>query len=139
MNKKSIVKRLQNKAERLWKEYCLLRDGGCMIQNYYPCHCLGGSILQVHHIFSRTNKRIFFDCDNGIVLCRDCHLRVTFSDSYKELVRRIAEQKDKEVYYRLWEQSMIKGSYLEFKNIEWLEEQIKILEEMIAYAKKEVK
>jgi hypothetical protein len=78
------------------------------------------------------NKSTFIDVDNGITIGKNCHMKVTFNDGYKELVRRIAEEKDKDTYQRLLEQSLLKQPFLEWKSIGWLEEQITILEDLIA-------
>lgn len=124
---KPPLEKLQDKAEKLWKEYCKKRDGKCRL-------CGGNEVLQVHHIFSRTKKRLFLDIDNGITLCSRCHSGVTWDDSYKEKVRRLI---NKDTYERLFEQSCITGSFLEWKKFDWLEGQIKILEELLAEINKE--
>ena len=119
---KNPLKKLQTKAEKLWKEYCKKRDTSCRL-------CGSSEVLQVHHIFSRTKKRLFLDVENGITLCSRCHSGVTWDDSYKEKVRRLINS---DTYERLFEQSCITGSFLEWKNISYLEEQIRILEELLA-------
>jgi len=117
----SIRKKLQNKAESLWKQYCKQRDKVCLL-------CGGNHILQVHHIFSRKNRGLFIDVQNGIVLCRDCHCSVTYNDSTKETLRR---KIDPATYDRLYEQSLDRRPFLEWKKIAYLEQQILILEDLI--------
>jgi hypothetical protein len=129
--KDTVLKKLQTQVDELWKLVCKQRDKVCQMGVYYPQYCkCGNQILQVHHIFSRKNTNIFIDIDNGMLLGRDCHCNVSFNDDYKELVRRIAEKKNKDIYDRLLEQSLDRKPFLEFKNIEWLEMQIKILTEL---------
>jgi len=131
VSKASIIKKLQSQAESLWKAVCKARDKVCQMGVYYPQYCkCQNQILQVHHIFSRKNTNIFIDTDNGMLLGKICHCNVSFNDDYKELVRRIAEKKDKDTYDRLLEQSLDRKPFLDWKNIEWLEMQIKILTEM---------
>ena len=124
-NKKSLVKKLQKKAENLWKLFCRNRDKVCQL-------CGSQEVLQVHHIFSRKSKGLFLDVDNGILLCRSCHCKVSFSDDgLKEKIRRLKIKKDEATYDRLYEQSLEKKPFLEWKNIEYLEMQIKILTELL--------
>jgi|GEM_PF-5750156 len=125
MTKKSLVKRLQSKCEKLWKLYALRRDKVCQL-------CGGKEVLQVHHVFSRKNKRLFLDIQNSATLCRSCHMKVTWDDSAKETLRRKLIAKDKDAYERLYEVSLDKSLFLEFKNISWLETQLAILTELIA-------
>jgi len=61
----------------LWKETCKRRDG-------YKCqYCGSTQILQVHHIVSRKNTSTFFDIDNGITLCKNCHSKLTFNPTFQ--------------------------------------------------------
>ena len=118
---KNIRKALQKQVERLWIDYVKKRDKHCKL-------CRNTEGLQTHHIFSRTNKNIFIDVDNGVTLCEFHHCQVTFHDSAKETLRR---KIDPATYERLYEQSLEKGAFLDWKDITWLEWQIKILEERI--------
>ena len=131
-SKKGIIKDLQKEAEQLWKDAVKARDKQCQIKAHYPKLCKGGLILQAHHIFSRKNKGLFFDINTGMLLCRGCHFVVSppvNSETYKELIRRIAE-KDQATYDRLFEQSLMGGAFLEWKDISWLTLQIEILREL---------
>ena len=129
--KKNIRKKLQKQAGDLWKLYVRKRDKACQMKVYFPKFCFKEDILQPHHIFGRGNKNIFLDVENGMLLCSGCHTAVTFQDSYKELARKIAIRKNKDIYERLHEQSLIKGAFLNWKYIFYLQRQISILEEMI--------
>jgi hypothetical protein len=122
-SKQSVIKKLQKKAGNFWKSYAKKRDKVCFL-------CGSDQVLQVHHIFSRTIKRLFLDTENGICLCRRCHMAVTWQDSAKETLRRKLIAKDKAMYDRLYEQSLDKMPFLEIKSIAWLENQIRILEEL---------
>lgn len=121
ISKATLRKQLQKKAGNLWKEYCKKRDKTCRM-------CGSSKVLQVHHIFSRGKKRLFLDVENGITLCSACHLSVTFDDSAKETLRRMI---DKDIWNRLYEQSLFRGPFLDWKNIGWLETQIRILNELL--------
>jgi 5-methylcytosine-specific restriction endonuclease McrA len=117
----NVRKRLQKEAENLWKLACKTRDD-------FKCVLCGSTeILQVHHVFSRKNKGLFLDVANGLTLCRRHHMLVTWDDGAKEFVRRHMIAKDKDTYDRLYEQSLFKGTFLEFKDIQWLTEQISFL------------
>ena len=127
--KKAIIKRLQNTADRLWYAYCKKRDGVCQIGKWFPAHCKRDMVTQVHHIFSDSkHHNICYDVENGITLCLSCHAAISFGDDVrKELIRKIV---DKDIYERLLEQALIPGPHLCWRNIEWLENQISILESM---------
>ena len=118
--KKNVRKRLQKEVERLWIVYIKKRDKYCKI-------CQRTKDLQAHHIFSRKNTSLFIDVDNGVALCEFHHCQVTFHDSAKETLRR---KIDPAIYDRLYEQSLNKEPFYEWKSIDWLENQIKILKEI---------
>jgi hypothetical protein len=120
MTKKTTLKRLQTKAGKLWKEYCKKRDVDCVL-----CH--GKKVIQVHHIFSRKIKRLFLDVQNGVTLCSSCHCKVTWDDSYRDLLRR---RINSDTYDMLYEISCDKSLFLEWKDPVWLQRQIDILTEL---------
>ena len=77
MRQYSKTKQLHKKVENLWKEACKKRDG-------YKCqYCGSTQILQVHHIVSRKNTSTFFDIDNGITLCKNCHSKVSLNPTFR--------------------------------------------------------
>ena len=52
----------------LWKTLIKLRAG-------YVCeHCGSTHVMQGHHIISSTEWNLRFDEENGICLCRVCHI-----------------------------------------------------------------
>ena len=68
-------KRLQAKAEKLWKEIIRLRDGDvCMVQRHYPNIRVDHTdVYHADHCFSRTIKELFLDMTNGTMLCSMCN------------------------------------------------------------------
>ena len=130
--KKSPVKAYQTKALKLWYKLVKERDGCCQIGKYYPSKCYKSPVLNAHHIFSKSKHRsICLDIENGILLCSGCHTALSFgNDAYRELVREIVVKRDPAIYERLFEQAQMKGPHLCWKSISWLEDQIKVLEEL---------
>ena len=66
MKKYSITKH----CLELWKTLIKLRAG-------YVCEresCQSTHVIQSHHIISSTNWNLRFDEENGICLCRACHV-----------------------------------------------------------------
>lgn len=66
--------------EKLWRKGCIKRDGKICR------HCdrvvvqqleLAPNRLEVHHIASRVDRAVRWDVRNGIVLCAECHEKVT--------------------------------------------------------------
>lgn len=124
-HKKSTLEKLQDKAESLWKLAIKSRDKVCQL-------CTGTKVLQAHHVFSRKNKGLFLDIDNGILLCRVCHCNVTWDDGYKEKIKRVVIRlRGQDTFDRIYEQSLDKTPFLEWKNINYLEEQIDILQSLL--------
>ena len=74
------VKTLQNKALRLWKEICFLRDGReCQVKKDFPfIRITHTNILQIDHCISRGNKHFFIDTRNGTVVCSACNYTKKF-------------------------------------------------------------
>jgi HNH endonuclease len=70
---KSSLERKANRATDkqlldLWKQIVRKRDGE-------RCRrCKKTERLQVHHIISRSHKRLRYDTTNGLLLCSGCHL-----------------------------------------------------------------
>ena len=77
---KSNLKKLQNKAEELWKEYCHRRDGSkCMVRHHFPgIQIEHTNVIQVDHCFTRTNKHLFTDVRNGTCVCSTCNMAKAF-------------------------------------------------------------
>lgn len=85
------AKKLYNKAYKLWKEYAYARDGKiCQVKLFYPfiniCHT---DIYQVDHVFSRSNKWLFFEPKNSLVICSACNMAKGFHN--KSISRAVDE------------------------------------------------
>lgn len=132
-NAKDIIGKLQRKAELLWKEFCILRDGRrCMVEVYFPDRRIHTSVYQVDHCFSRQNKSIFTDVCNGTVICSGCNMSKKYDTWVKIAVEEIVKQREGEfTFERLREQALNQKPFLEWKNISWLEIHVKTLEEMV--------
>lgn len=64
-------KSLPKKADDLWSK---------AVRKVWACaYCGKRENLNAHHIFSRHNKSVRWDLDNGICLCSWCHV---FSDKF---------------------------------------------------------
>lgn len=59
--------------DNLWRKASLkLKGNACE-------YCRDSQGLNVHHIFSRTNKKMRWDIDNGVILCVEHHTAGDFS------------------------------------------------------------
>lgn len=69
------ARKLYLEAERLWKSYCLKRDGErCMVFKTFPELKVPHTVVyQVDHFVSRQNKNLFFDVRNGTTVCSACN------------------------------------------------------------------
>lgn len=77
---KTAADKDEKRDERLWRKACLKRDGKI-------CRCCGRVVvaqleltanrLEVHHVAGRADQAVRWDVRNGIVLCSECHGKVT--------------------------------------------------------------
>ncbi len=64
--RKTPVKALIKKADKLWGEAVRLRDK-------HTCQRCGKLGTNPHHIFTRSIKHMRHDLSNGVTLCPGCH------------------------------------------------------------------
>lgn len=138
--KLSLVQSLKNKAERLWKEVCYRRDGRrCMVKEAYPFLPLKHTdVFQVDHCFSRANKHLFLNSDNGTVVCSACNQAKAMG--WNSVGRRIDEITQKRLCIKYGEdEGAIRYEEMKlldaprkanpyFSQVWWLEERIAELE-----------
>lgn len=135
MSKLKSIKSLQKKAESLWKEACLLRDGeACRVKIHFPEIKMSHSdVYQVDHCISRQNKHTFLEVANGTVVCSSCNLAKNMKN--KSVDRAINEivikREGQDIYNRMVELDQSCGANFNWSKRWWLEEQIKILEDLI--------
>ena len=128
----STVKKLQRKAERLWKQVVLLRDGKeCQVKKKFPyIKTSHTDTYQVDHCFSRRYKRTFLEIANGTVVCSACNRNKQYNDTINLAIHEIRQAEEGEVYDRLRSEIEQGGAFIKWRNIGWLEEKIKTLEEL---------
>jgi len=139
ISKKSIIKKLQAQATELWKAYCHKRDGGvCQVRKYFPNIAINHSNqMQIDHCFSRTIKELFLDVANGTEICSTCNqakgsgkISASKKDAITIAVHEIVKKREGEdTYQRLLEIASSLASFPDWRNISYLEMQIKILTE----------
>lgn len=132
MGGKSKVKTLQKKAEKLWKEIAILRDGReCQVKKHYPnINIHHSSVFQVDHFISRKNKHLFLDTSNATVVCSSCNQAKKYKlKSVDIAIQEIVKRREGEdIYNRMIECDMTMGPNVNWSKVWWLEEQIDILE-----------
>ena len=133
MKKTSEVKKLQNKALKLWKDVCFLRDGGeCQVRKEFPFIQIHHTdIIQIDHCISRNNKHFFIDPRNGTTVCSACNYAKKYKlKSIDRAIDYIVKKREgKHIFESMvkLDQSMTTND--NWKNIEWLEYEIKKLEQ----------
>ena len=129
------VNKLQKKAESLWREILLVRDGRvCQIQRHYPqISTIHTSVMQGDHCFSRANKNLFLDVSNGTIICSGCNMLKGFdSKAIDVAVHEIVRKREGDaIYERMKETAMSRSANVNWGKRWWLEGQIAILEEML--------
>lgn len=145
MKKASLVKRLQNKALDLAKQVVDKRDGeGCQVQRHFPNIAINHSkVYQIDHCFSRTIKELFLDLANLTKICSTCNqvkgsgkIGASKKDAITIAVHEIVKKREGEdTYQRLLEIASRLADFKDWKNIEWLEMQIKILQQLLSEGK----
>jgi len=79
--KRSEIKKL----DKAWSEAIRWRDTYCQ-------KCGSEERLSAAHLFSRTNRSVRWDLDNGICLCYRCHIHWSHKEPI-EFVRWLAQTK----------------------------------------------
>ena len=118
LKKKSKRKQLESKLDKLWSDKVKERAN-------FKCEYCGtkDKRLNSHHIFSRSNKSVRWDLDNGLCLCVSHHSLGNFSAHKNpfEFSDWIREYKGKDWYNLL----LIKKNIICKFTINDLEEMIK--------------
>lgn len=77
---KTAADRNEKRDERLWRKGCIKRDGKvcrCCDCVVVPQLELAANRLEVHHVAGRVDQTVRWDVRNGIVLCFECHSKIT--------------------------------------------------------------
>lgn len=72
--------RAEKAAEKTWRKDCIKRDGKicqCCKRKVVPQLALAPERLEVHHIAGRADRAVRWDVRNGVVLCCECHEKIT--------------------------------------------------------------
>lgn len=132
MKKKSAVRKLQDKAEKLWKERCYDRDGReCQVAKHYPeLEFAHSPTLQVDHCFSRKCSELKYEVSNGTVVCSACNRAKHYQQkSIHRLIDTIVmDREGKALFNEMRITDMRKAAFSEYSKVWWLEERIKQLE-----------
>ena len=140
--KRNYRKTLQNKALKLFKEICFLRDGDkCRVQRHFPgIRITHAGYPQVDHCFSRSVKQLFTDPSNGTVVCGTCNRAKHYHQKGVDLaiyeIVKLREGEEKFNEMRTIAESLSASEV--WKNITWLEEHIKKLEAQLKALKEGV-
>jgi hypothetical protein len=143
--KADVIKKLQAKAEDLAKQVVHKRDGeGCQVQIHFPNIAINhSSTYQIDHCFSRTIKELFLDLANLTKICSTCNqakgsgkISSSKKDAITIAVHEIVKKREGiDTYNRLLEIASRLASFPEWRDISYLEMQIKILTELLAEKK----
>lgn len=132
----SNLKKLQNRAEKLWKAFCYKRDGReCMVKKYFPNIAIEHTdVIQIDHCFTRKNKHLFVDVRNGTCVCSACNMAKAFSN--KSVCRAIDEIVKNREGQEAWEEMLAidqaKMSNNKWNSIPYVESLIKKLQDTYA-------
>ena len=132
--KKPRNKELQDSNEQLWKDIIELRDGRrCMVKVLFPEIAVGHTeIYQADHCFTRANKHLFFEVNNGTMVCSGCNMAKHYDNkSVKRavdiiVIGRIGEDK----FQEMMAIDMRKSALPDWNKVWWLEEQEAKLEKI---------
>ena len=94
-SKRNKYKAIIKKLDTLWSKAVRLRDN-------FTCQRCGRQHkhVQAAHIFSRNNKSVRWDIDNGITLCHYCHIYWAHREPVeftKWVIDRLGEEKFNEL------------------------------------------
>ncbi len=129
------ARKLYLKAERLWKEYCFLRDGNdCQVQKYHPeVDIAHEGHLQVDHCITRANKHLYFDVKNGTVVCGSCNRAKGFKNmSVGRVIDQIVKDREGSYFEYMVGLDKRKHANTDWGKVWWLEDVVKTLEDKLA-------
>jgi len=112
------------KAERLWKECAILRDGRqCQVQKHFPsAKLIHSEIIQVDHFITRGDHNLFFNPHNSTVVCSNCNGAKKWKGVQEEMIRKIVTDREGgEVVGMMIETHLSHQPNLNWKSAEWLE------------------
>jgi hypothetical protein len=124
---KKRYRKLFLKAERLWKECAILRDGRrCQVQKYFSMPKLKHSeIIQVDHFIPRGDHNLFFNPHNSTVVCSNCNGAKKWKGVQEEMIRSIVMKREGGEMVGMMIETHLKGEpNLNWKSAEWLEESV---------------
>jgi len=129
---KTPQKKLQKKAESLWKEVCLFRDKRkCQVKQMFPGVKIPHSnVIQVDHCFSRSNKNLFLQISNGTTVCSTCNMMKKNGLKGVDLLiyEIVSRREGVDRFMEMRELHQSGGANISWNKVWWLEEQIDILE-----------
>jgi ssDNA-binding Zn-finger/Zn-ribbon topoisomerase 1 len=128
MTKRQLLKRLRNRAYKLWRECVLIRWG-------YKCVGCGEKKLpNCHHIVPKIFASLRYDPINGIVVCPKCHKFDNRFSAHKNLlwfavllVSKLAAGEIKYLIRKMTAEGRVKIE----PTVEYYEGEIKKLEEFL--------
>ena len=138
------IKRLQNKANRLWFDICILRDKNiCQVKLKFPHININHSdMIQVDHCFSRSFKRLFLEISNGTTVCQVCNstksgtqnrwfkANSALRDAVTLAIFDIVKQREGGVFDRMRGEVEQGGAFPEWRRVHWLEDKVAVLKEI---------
>jgi len=129
--KKPRNKQLQIKAEKIWKEICLLRDGReCQVKKNFPeLNISHSEIIQVDHLIERGWKRTFVEIANGTVVCSYCNSNKRYNSAIAKAIETIRRNREGDDVIDLMFEERGRGTaFVEWSRVGWLEDKIDVLE-----------
>jgi 5-methylcytosine-specific restriction endonuclease McrA len=123
--KKSRRKRLEKQLDDLWRE-AVYRNADMRCEYCGDFH----AVLNSHHIFSRSNRAVRWDEDNGICLCVSHHLlgNLSFHKAPAEMMEWLQNHRPHEWYIALRRKAGGSGKF-----------SLQELEDMISHYKDKLK
>lgn len=96
MSKHKRIKRLKERARKLWN-LAIFKRGG-----YVCARCLSLNkitpAVDAHHIVHKTQGLVLrYEVDNGVALCRSCHLKDDTGDLQPWCIAYISQEKFNEL------------------------------------------
>ncbi len=127
------LKKLHNRASKLWKGVCYNRDGKrCMVGKYYPSLKIEHTnIFQVDHGITRSCKWTFYMPENGTVICSGCNMAKGFNNKSigRAVDKIIIMREGQDKFDEMVSLDQCKKGFPHFNHVWWLEEQIRLLED----------
>jgi len=102
------------------------------VQKHYPLLNVSHTdVYQVDHMIERGFKRHFVEICNGTVVCSSCNSNKRYNSAIRKAIETIRiKTEGADIINRMFDERAAGGAFIDWRHIGWLEDKIKVLEQI---------